>query len=203
MNYLGNCETPTVELLTVKLLLNIVISMPNAKFLTIDIKDFYLNTLMARSKYTQLKLSDLPENVIFYYNLEVKVTTDAWVYAEIKQGMYGLPHTGLISQHLLEKRLNKQGYNQSALTPGLWTHTWRPITFSLCVDNFGVKYVGIQHYYHLITFLLEHYKISNEWSGKRYLGLDLDWDYKNLKVHLSILTYFTAAPPNPFLFRSS
>ena len=49
LNYLGKCRTPNVYLLTIKLLLNNVISFPNAKFITIDIKDFYLNTSMARS----------------------------------------------------------------------------------------------------------------------------------------------------------
>ena len=72
-------------------------------------------------------------------------------------------------------------------------HTWRSITFSICIDDFGVKYVGKQHSDHLNDVLLEHYKISNDWSGKFYLGLDLDWEYKNCKVHLSMLTSVTAA----------
>ena len=38
--YPGDCVTPTVDLLKVKLLLNSVISTPDAKFTTIDIKDF-------------------------------------------------------------------------------------------------------------------------------------------------------------------
>ena len=193
VNYLGDCGTPTVNLLTVKLLLNSFITTPNAKFITIDIKDFYLNTPMALSKYMRLKLIDLPENVISHYNPEEKVTTNGWVYVEIKQGMFGLPHAGLIAQQMIEEMLDKQGYKQSALIPGLWTHTWRPITFSLSVDDFGVKYVGKQHSDHLIAVLLEHYKISNNWSGKRHLGLDLDWDYENRKLHLSMLTYVTAA----------
>ena len=94
---LVDCGTPTVNLLTVKLLPNRVISTPNTKFITINIKDFYRNTPMARSEYMHLKLSDLPENVISHYNLEEKVTTDGWAYAEIKRGMYGLPHAGLIA----------------------------------------------------------------------------------------------------------
>jgi hypothetical protein len=40
VNYPGNCGTPTANLLTVKLLLNSIISMPNAKFMTLDLKDF-------------------------------------------------------------------------------------------------------------------------------------------------------------------
>ena len=112
MNYPGDCGTPTVNLLTVPLLLNSVISTPNAKFMTIDIKYFYLNTPMARSKYMRLKLSDLPENVISHYNLEEKVTTDSWVYIEITRGMYGLPHAGLISQQLLEKDSTSRATNK-------------------------------------------------------------------------------------------
>ena len=42
----SDCGTPTVDLLVVKLLINIVISNPNTKFMTIYIKDFYLNTPM-------------------------------------------------------------------------------------------------------------------------------------------------------------
>ena len=39
-----DCGTPTADLLTVKLLINSVISTPGANFRTLDIKDFYLNT---------------------------------------------------------------------------------------------------------------------------------------------------------------
>ena len=53
--------------------------------------------------------------------------------------MYGLPQAGLLANELLEKRLNKYGYYQSKLVPGLWTHEWRPIQFTLVVDDFGVS----------------------------------------------------------------
>ena len=105
------------------------------------------------------------------------MTKDGYVYVEIRRGMYGLPHAGLIAQQLLEKRSNKEGYYQSERTPGFWTHTWRPISFTLCVDDFGVKYVGKKHAEHLLAVLKASYKISNDWSGKRYLGIDLDWEF--------------------------
>jgi hypothetical protein len=44
INYPGDCGTPTVDLLTVKHMFNSIISTPNVKFMTIDIKDFYLMT---------------------------------------------------------------------------------------------------------------------------------------------------------------
>ncbi len=43
MHYPGKVGTPTTNLLTVKLLINSTISNVGAKFMTIDIKDFYLN----------------------------------------------------------------------------------------------------------------------------------------------------------------
>jgi hypothetical protein len=52
--------------------------------------------------------------------------------------MYGLPQAGIIAQELLAKRLKGYGYNQSKTMPGLWTHEWHPIIFSLVVDDFGV-----------------------------------------------------------------
>ena len=75
-----DCSTPTVDMLTVKLLLNSIVSTPNAKFMSIDIKDFYLNTPMPRSEYMRLKLSNLLGDVIRHYNLAAKATKDGHVY---------------------------------------------------------------------------------------------------------------------------
>ena len=113
----------------------------------------------------RLKLSDIPEEVTKHYNLETKVKNDGYVYIEIRRGMYGLPQSGLLAQQVLGKRLNTEGYNQVTLVPGLWTHTWRPITFTLCVNDFGVKYVGKQDVDHLMTVLSNHYTISSYWTG--------------------------------------
>ena len=107
--------------------------------------------------------------------------------------MYGLPQAGIIPQQLLEKQLNKKGYHQSEIIPGLWKHKWRPIYLSLCVDDFGVIYIGKNHVYNLMSFLREYYEILQYWKVKRYLGLDLDWDYSHGKVHLSSMLYVTDA----------
>ncbi len=40
VHYPGNAGTPTADLLTVKLLINSIISTEGAKFMTMDIKDF-------------------------------------------------------------------------------------------------------------------------------------------------------------------
>ena len=84
-------------------------------------------------------------------------------------------------------------YSQSTLFHGLWTHDWRPITFNLCVDDLGVKYVGKKHGDHLMSILGEHYTISHNWIGSRYLGMDIDWDYMNREVHLTMISYIRYA----------
>ena len=63
INYPDDCGTPTSGILTVKFLLNKVISTKGAKLIIINIKYFYLNTPMERYKYMRLKLSELPEYV--------------------------------------------------------------------------------------------------------------------------------------------
>jgi hypothetical protein len=72
--------------------------------------------------------------------------------------MYGLPQVGILAHRILEQRLNEQGYQQSQVTPGLWKHLLRSISFTLCTDNFGMKYFGREHAKHLLQVINMHYK---------------------------------------------
>ena len=137
--------------------------------MTLDIKNFYLNTPLAWYEYLRLKLSNLPEDVIEQYGLKDKTTSEGYIYVENRKGMYGLPQAGLLAQELLEQRLQKQGYTQSKVTPGFWTHAWQPISFTLVVEYLGVKYVGKEHVNHLMRVLKEKYEISEDWGGKNTL----------------------------------
>ncbi len=83
VHYLGDAGTPTADLLTVKLLINSTISTPHAKYMTMDIKDFYLNTPMARYKYMQLRIADMLDDVIKHYNLTDVATQDRYEYCKI------------------------------------------------------------------------------------------------------------------------
>ena len=108
--------------------------------MTMDIKNFYLDTPMKRKEYMRIKLTDIPQEIIDEYELTNIATDDGRVYIAISCGMYGLPQSVIIAQEQLEKRLEKHGYKQSKIIPGYWTHSWRPISFTLVVDNFGVNY---------------------------------------------------------------
>jgi hypothetical protein len=189
INYPFEVGTPTADMLLAKILWNSIISTKGARFMTIDIKNFYLMTPLKRPEYFRLKLSDIPQEIIDEYKLKEKATPDGWVYIKVCRGMYGLPQGGLIAQEQLEKRLNEHGYFQDQYVPGLWHHKHRPIKFTLVVDDFGVKYCGKQHAEHLVNVLREFYTVTEDWTGSKYIGITLDWDYAGRKVHLSMPGY--------------
>jgi len=160
----------------------------------IDLKDFYLNTPMERPEYMHLKQSNIPEEIFEQeYKLREIATPDGHVYAEITKGMYGLPLAGIIAQVSLEERLDKIGYPQSIIIPGLWTHATRPILFSLVVDDFAVKYTRREDTEHLMKALKKDYLATQDWTGMKYLGLTIEWDYENEQVHLWMPRYVSKA----------
>ena len=87
--------------------------------------------------------------------------------------------------------------------PGLWTHKWRPIQFTLAVDNFGVKYVRKEHDEHFMYSLQEYYTITHDWGGKNYVDINLYWDHQNNQVHLlcqdtpTLICNDSTTPPPP------
>ena len=193
INYPGDVATPTAEMLVAKTLFNSVISTRGARFMTMDISNFYLMTPLKRPEYIRIKLAEIPQEIIDEYKLMDKITPDGSIHIEANKGMYGLPQAGLLANELLEKRLNERGYRQSKLVPGLWKHDWRPVQFTLVVDDFGVKYVGEEHALHLKDTLEQNYKVTTDWTGNRYIGITLDWDYKRRQVHLSMPGYVAKA----------
>ena len=120
INYSGAVATPTAEMLVARMLFNSVISTAGARFMTMDISNFYLNTPLPRPEFIRINLKDIPEEVIIEYDLRKKATWNGSIYIRAQRGMYGLPQAGLLANELLEKRLNKHGYHQSKLVPGLW-----------------------------------------------------------------------------------
>jgi hypothetical protein len=42
---------------------------------------------------------------------------------------------------------------------------------------------------HLIRLLEKHYDVAVDLDGKEFVKIELDWDYKNRQVHLSMAPY--------------
>jgi hypothetical protein len=152
VTYIGDVSTRMADLATAKILFNSVLSTPNAKFMTIDIKNFYLNTPMKSSEYMRIPVSQSPSDIMSLYDLHDKVHNGA-VHVEICKGMYRLPQAGCLTNDCLIEHLNKHGYHQAKHTHGLFTHDTQDIFFSLVVDDFGVKYIHAHDAQHLIDTL--------------------------------------------------
>jgi hypothetical protein len=143
---------------------------------------------MPDPEYVRIKISDIPAEFIEEYNLTGK-DCDGWIYFEIRQGCYGLPQAGILANDLLRTRLEAEGYFEAATTPGLWRHKWQPIQFCLIVDDFGVEYVGIEHFNHLLDLLKKYHGVQVNMAGNKFAGIDIKWDYASRRCRISMPGY--------------
>jgi hypothetical protein len=175
VDYPGAVSTKTADLATAKILINSVLSTPGAKYMTGDLKDFYLNTPMDRYEYVRIPIDVIPPISIIEHNL-LPLVHNGFVYAECRKGMYGLPQAGRIANDRLTAFLAPHGYAPVPITPGLWRHDKSDLSFTLVVDDFGVKYTNPQDVKNFMSTLNELYKVSEDWDGTCYCGLTLAWD---------------------------
>ena len=173
-------------------MVNSVISTKDARFMGLDIKDFYLGNILPGPEYIAIPVSIIPKEFFDAYNLTPYVHNGR-IYAEVNKGMYGLPQAGRVASDALIPRLAAAGYTPTGKTPGLFRHKDNSITFCLVVDDFGVKYTDKEDALHLIATLKKDYTITEDWEGKNFCGIDLDWNYKEGWVDISMKGYVAKA----------
>ena len=122
-----------------------------------DIKKIYLCTLLDQLEYMHIQLSAFPEHIIKHYNLREKAL-NVYIFVEIRISIYGLPQAVALTNKCLKVNLAAHGYFESPHTSGIWRHITRPISFSLVVENFGVKYINKADADHLISALKDTMK---------------------------------------------
>ena len=191
LDYPDDATSPASTLIETKLLINSTISDSHkgARFLSTDLKDFFLNTPMERPEYMKVKLKYFPEAIRNAYNLDKIVSPDTHVYCKITKGMYGLKQAARIAYDLLRKRLEKHGYTPCENSINIWKHKHLPTKFCLCVDDFGVKYFSKQDANHLLQSLQKYYNITTDWTGTNFCGLTIHWNYANKYVDISMPGY--------------
>eukprot|EP00957_Ditylum_brightwellii_P086803 6605742-Ditylum_brightwellii.AAC.1 len=70
ISYTGTVTMITADVTTARLLFNSVLSTPTAKYLGINIKDFYLNTNLNNLEYMNFPTELIPQEVVEQYNLQ-------------------------------------------------------------------------------------------------------------------------------------
>jgi hypothetical protein len=193
IDYAGVVAANTADLTTIKLLLNSVVSDSASDWMTLDIKDFYLNTPLDRKEYMVIHSSQIPETFFAHHDIKNLCGTKGYYLMEISKGIYGLPQAGKLAQDRLIKHLATAGYVPTPNTPCLFRHVTRPIWFSLVVDDFGVKYRGRDHAQHLIDTLKQLYELHTDWTGSTYVGLDILFDKVEKTVTISMENYVKRA----------
>ena len=71
--YPYDASSPAAGLTDAKLIFNSTISTDNAKFMTIDIKDFFLNNPMQYNEYARIPVRWIPDDIMEKYNLKEKI----------------------------------------------------------------------------------------------------------------------------------
>jgi hypothetical protein len=175
LDYPGNASSPTVSMLDSKIMINSTISdaRHGARFLGLDLANYYLGTPMDYFQYMRVDPSVIPQEIWDDPRYDIHVDEDGYVYLEIRRGMYGLKEAGIIAFNQLVKKLDPHGYEPMPFTPGLWKHRTKRTTFVLCVDDFGIKYFSKTDAQHLIDALQADYDLTIDWTGSLYCGLTL------------------------------
>ena len=102
--------------------------------------------------------------------------------------MHGFPQAGMLAHKDLVKRLAAHGYKPTTFTPGIWTHQSNGISFTLVVDDFGIKYSSISSLNHLFNVLKTFYTITTNMKGDFHVGVSLEWKW-NHSVRCSMPKY--------------
>lgn len=192
--YTGPTMARVAAMQTFKLLMQTVVN-EDAHFMTIDIKDFYIQHVLKEFEYMRVNRKQVPQDIIDEFNLEKYFVNDT-IYFEVRKTMYGLPQAGRLAQEDLFAHLSKHGFFQCANTPCLFRHKDRDITFCTVVDDFGVKYKKKEDVDFLIKVLTipdssgkPHYQIKQNWEGSKYIGFTIKHDRTKREMVLSMPGY--------------
>ena len=88
--------------------------------------------------------------------------------------MHGLKEAVKLAHDEIKAFLKPHGYESTKCTPGMWKHTPSGLTFTLIVDDFGIKCTDITQSQHLLDALQLKYEASTDWTERSYSGVTLD-----------------------------
>jgi hypothetical protein len=89
INYLGELTTRTADIMTSKLHWNSVLSIQQAKYMCLDLKNFYLSVPLDKVEYMRIPISMFPAWIVAQYDLLQKVVK-GHIYLDV-MGCMGTP----------------------------------------------------------------------------------------------------------------
>ena len=112
LTYDDDVGSPAASLIETKLLVNSVISNAHkgAKFMSMDLKDFFLMSDMKDPEFMKIHINNFPPDIIGRYRLLEKASEDGYVFVKIKKGMYGLKQAAILAYEQLVEHLKPHGY---------------------------------------------------------------------------------------------
>jgi hypothetical protein len=57
------------------------------------------------------------------------------------------------------------------------------------VDNFGIKYVGLEHFNHLLMLLKKYHQIQTNMAGDKIAGINVQLDFPGRGVRIDMQAY--------------
>ena len=191
-NYSGPTSSPVADISVIKShQLSVVSDRRNhhtdTKYATIDIKDFYLGSELEDPEYCSIPVRDIPDETMIEFDLQQYVANDTVLF-QVDGTMYGHPVAGRIANADLVAHLALHNYLQDPDIPSFFQHTNNLVSFTLVVDDFGIKYTGKDTLEDLIRVLQLKYTIKIDITGQKYVGLRLAWDYIANTVTLDMPT---------------
>ena len=109
LDYAGNTATEVASLETTKIHANSTISTPGTRKAFADIGNFYANSRLREPEFMKVHILDIPQEIIYEYNVMIYANEGGFVYVEIMGAMYGLKQAGKISNDNLIEYLKEFG----------------------------------------------------------------------------------------------
>ena len=174
-NYDGPTSSPVADISVIKLHLQSVVSdrrnhHTDTRYATIDIKDFYLGSKITEPEYVSISIKSIPAETMMEFDLQ-QYADNGNVLFQVDGTMYGHPVAGRIANADLVEHLAQHGYIQDPNIPSFFENSINKVSFTLVVDDFGVKYTGVENLQDLIRVLELRYIIKVDMSGKKYVGI--------------------------------
>jgi len=163
----------------------------DTRYGTLDLKDFYLKSTLPQPEWITIPVKDIPTSLLEAHDL-VKFVVDGHILCRVDGTMYGHPYAGRGANIDLVAHLLAHDFTQDSNIPCLFTHRTRCMSFTLVVDDFGVKYNNIDDFNFLVSSLQKKYELHIDLTGSKYIGVRLDWDYLANTVTPSMPNYVAA-----------